>query len=59
MKLLFGLRYDLFDVPSARAFPANPYSNNFIIDKNNVAPRLGFSWSLDRARRRSSAHRPA
>ena len=47
MKLLFGLRYDLFDVPSARPFAANPYSQDFTIDKNNLAPRAGFSWSLD------------
>jgi Carboxypeptidase regulatory-like domain/TonB dependent receptor-like, beta-barrel len=47
MKLLFGLRYDLFDVPSARTFAANPYSREFTIDKNNIAPRAGFSWSLD------------
>ena len=47
MKLLFGMRYDLFDVPSARTFAANPYSQDFTIDKNNVAPRAGFSWSLD------------
>jgi len=47
MKLLYGLRYDLFDVPSARTFAPNPYSQDFRIDKNNVAPRVGFSWSLD------------
>ena len=47
MKLLFGLRYDLFDVPAARTFAANPLSRDFTIDKNNVAPRAGFSWSLD------------
>ena len=47
MKLLYGLRYDLFDVPSARAFAPNPYSQDFTIDKNNFAPRVGFSWSLD------------
>jgi hypothetical protein len=47
MKLLFGLRYDLFDVPSARSFAANTFSSNFTIDKNNIAPRAGFSWSLD------------
>ncbi len=47
MKLLYGLRYDLFDVPSARTFAPNPYSQDFTIDKNNVAPRVGFSWSLD------------
>jgi hypothetical protein len=46
-KLLFGLRYDLFDVPSARPFAANPLSRDFRIDKNNLAPRVGLSWSLD------------
>ncbi len=29
MKLLYGIRYDLFDVPSARAFAPNPYSQDF------------------------------
>jgi hypothetical protein len=47
MKLLFGLRYDVFDVPSSRPFSANPFSNDFTIDKNNLAPRAGLSWSLD------------
>lgn len=47
MKLLYGIRYDLFDVPSARAFAPNRYSQDFRIDKNNFAPRAGFSWSLD------------
>jgi hypothetical protein len=47
MKLLYGLRYDLFDVPSARPFASNPYSQDFKVDKNNLAPRVGFSWSLD------------
>jgi hypothetical protein len=47
MKLLYGLRYDLFDVPEARAFAANTRSADFTIDKNNIAPRAGLSWSLD------------
>jgi len=47
IKVLYGLRYDLFDVPSARSFDANPYSQNFAIDKNNWGPRAGLSWSLD------------
>ena len=49
LKLLYGLRYDLFDVPSARPFAANPYSQDFTIDKNNLGPRAGLSWSLDAA----------
>jgi hypothetical protein len=51
VKLLFGLRYDLFDVPSARVFAGNPASRDFKIDKNNLAPRLGVSWSLDSSAR--------
>ena len=47
MKLLFGLRYDLFDIPSSRPFAPNPYSSDFTVDKNNLAPRAGFSWALD------------
>ena len=51
VKVLYGLRYDLFDVPSARPFAANPYSQDFTIDKNNIAPRVGLSWSVDQAAR--------
>src|SRR5262245_12188377 len=47
IKLLYGVRYDLFDVPQAKPFAANPYSSNFIVDKNNIGPRAGVSWSLD------------
>jgi hypothetical protein len=51
LKLLYGLRYDVFDVPAARQFAANPYSQNFAIDKNNVGPRAGVAWSVDQAAR--------
>jgi outer membrane receptor protein involved in Fe transport len=47
VKLLFGVRYDLFNVPSARPFAANRFSQDFTVDKNNFAPRAGVSWSLD------------
>ena len=47
MKVLYGLRYDLFDVPQARTFAANTRSADFTIDKNNIGPRAGLSWSLD------------
>jgi Carboxypeptidase regulatory-like domain len=46
-KLLFGIRYDLFAVPDARPFAANPLSQSFKRDKDNFAPRVGFSWSVD------------
>ncbi len=51
LKVLYGLRYDLFDVPSARSFAANKYSQDFAIDKNNIAPRFGLSWAVDAAAR--------
>jgi hypothetical protein len=51
LKLLYGVRYDLFDIPQARTFAANPYSQDFTIDKNNFAPRVGLSWSVDSAAR--------
>ncbi|HEY7921901.1 MAG TPA: hypothetical protein VII62_01890, partial [Vicinamibacteria bacterium] len=50
-KLLFGLRYDLFAIPDSRPFAQNPLSQSFKKDKNNFAPRVGFSWSLDPASR--------
>ena len=51
LKLLYGLRYDLFDVPQARPFGPNPYSQSFAVDKNNFGPRAGVSWSLDQQAR--------
>ena len=48
-KLLYGVRYDLFDVPDSRVFAANPLSASFKDDKNNFGLRAGFSWSLDGA----------
>jgi hypothetical protein len=47
-KLLYGVRYDLFDVPGSRPYAANPLSQGFKKDKNNFAPRAGFSWTLDK-----------
>ncbi len=46
LKLLYGVRYDLFDVPESVAFPLNPDSADFRVDKNNLAPRIGVSWDL-------------
>ena len=46
-KLLYGARYDLFDVPDSRPFAGNPLSAEFKDDKNNFGLRAGFSWSLD------------
>src|SRR4051812_12312049 len=51
LKLLYGVRYDLLDVPAARQFEPNPYSKNFAIDKNNFGPRAGLSWAVDNSSR--------
>jgi hypothetical protein len=48
IKLLYGLRYDLYDVPEMRAYSQNIYNGTeFVIDKNNWGPRAGMSWALD------------
>ena len=47
VKLLFGVRYDLFKVPAGDPTAPLAISRSFRIDKNNVAPRAGFAWSLD------------
>ena len=46
LKLNYGLRYDLYDVPDANADSPFPASQNFKIDKNNFAPRLGVVYAL-------------
>ena len=46
VKVLYGVRYDLFNVPTARTYALNKYSNNFTVDKNNFGPRVGVSWSI-------------
>jgi len=46
-KLLYGVRYDVFRVP--KGDPGAPYAptRDFRVDRNNLAPRVGFAWSLD------------
>ncbi|MGE0813169.1 MAG: carboxypeptidase regulatory-like domain-containing protein [Vicinamibacterales bacterium] len=50
-KVLYGVRYDLYDVPAAD--PNSPFetSRDFVVDKNNIAPRLGVVWTLGDDRR--------
>ena len=46
LKLIYGLRYDLFATPEATGGgPA------FRVDRDNLAPRAGAAWSIDRASR--------
>ena len=46
LKVNFGLRYDVYAIP--KADPTAPFfaSQNFKVDKNNFAPRLGVVYSL-------------
>lgn len=51
IKLLYGVRYDLYDVPAPNADAPFEASRDFVIDKNNLAPRLGVVWALGESRR--------
>lgn len=46
LKINYGLRYDVYDIPDGD--PNSPFqeARNFKIDKDNVAPRLGMVYSL-------------
>lgn len=47
LTLSLGLRYDLEILPTPTENPAFGGSDAYPIDKNNVAPRLGFSYGMD------------
>jgi hypothetical protein len=46
LKVNYGLRYDLYDVPQANAAAPFAASRDFNVDKNNFAPRLGLVYAL-------------
>lgn len=48
LKVLYGLRYDVYQPPDA--LPEAPFeaSRSFAVDKNNFAPRLGVVWTVGR-----------
>jgi len=47
VKLLYGLRYDLYSFPEGLADAPLATSRGFNVDKNNFGPRAGVAWSLD------------
>ena len=51
VKVLYGVRYDLYDVPAPNASAPFETSRDFVIDKNNFAPRLGVVWTVGDDRR--------
>ncbi len=47
VKVLYGVRYDLYKWPDGVA--SAPYEGNrsFTVDKNNVGPRAGVAWTVE------------
>jgi hypothetical protein len=50
VKLLYGVRYDIYDVPAPDPDAPFAASRDFVIDKNNWSPRLGVVWTLGEGR---------
>jgi hypothetical protein len=51
LKVLYGLRYDLYAPPDGLPNAPLATSQEFPQPKNNVAPRLGMVWSIGESRR--------
>jgi hypothetical protein len=51
LKVLYGVRYDLYDVPAPNTSAPFETSRDFVVDKNNIAPRLGVVWTAGSDRR--------
>src|SRR5262245_4645813 len=47
VKILYGLRYDLYKYPTGIADAPLTQTREFNIDKNNFGPRVGVAWSVD------------
>ena len=46
LKINYGLRYDLYNIPEGIADAPLPQSRHFKVDKDNFAPRLGVVYAL-------------
>ncbi len=51
LKLLYGVRYDLYDIPDGSSDAPLESSRDFTVDTNNWQPRAGLVWTLDEAGR--------
>jgi carboxypeptidase family protein/TonB-dependent receptor-like protein len=47
VKVLYGIRYDLYKYPAGIADAPLDQTHAFNIDKNNFGPRVGVAWSVD------------
>lgn len=46
LKVNYGVRYDLYDIPDADPSAPLAFSQHFRVDKNNFAPRLGVVYAM-------------
>lgn len=51
LKVLYGVRYDIYGVPDADPNAPVATSRDFPVDGNNFAPRVGAVWSLGEQKR--------
>jgi len=51
LKLTYGVRYELYNIPEARSNAPLPISQKFNRDTNNFAPRLGLAYSFGGTRK--------
>jgi hypothetical protein len=49
VKVLYGLRYDLYAYPSGDPGAPLASSQSFRVDKNNFGPRAGVAWTVNQA----------
>jgi len=47
VKVLYGIRYDLYKYPAGLSDAPLTQTREFNIDKNNIGPRVGLAWSID------------
>src|SRR6185436_2474096 len=47
VKLLYGVRYDLYKFPAGIADAPLAQTHSFNTDTNNIGPRAGVAWSVD------------
>ena len=46
VKVLYGVRYDLYQYPDGLASAPLAQTRQFKIDKNNIGPRAGVAWAI-------------
>jgi hypothetical protein len=47
LKVLYGVRYDLYKYPAGLANAPLPQTQSFNTDTNNFGPRVGMAWAID------------